>query len=63
VVERIFNNKPHLKMNYDNIASLIFSHPPIGVVGLDEKSAIEKYGQDKVKVYRSKFVNMFYALV
>jgi len=36
VSERIFNNKPHLKMCYDNIATAIFSHPPIGIVGLTE---------------------------
>jgi glutathione reductase (NADPH) len=37
VAERIFNNKPSLKMNYENIATVIFSHPPIGCVGLTEE--------------------------
>lgn len=42
--ERLFNNKPHLKTCYDNIATVIFSHPPIGVVGHSEESAIQKFG-------------------
>lgn len=34
--ERLFNNKPNLKMLYKNIATVIFSHPPIGSIGLSE---------------------------
>ena len=48
-------------MCYDNIATVIFSHPPIGSVGHTEESAIAKSGADKVKVYRSKFTNMFFS--
>ena len=36
VSERIFNNRTDLKMNYNDIATVIFSHPPIGMVGLTE---------------------------
>lgn len=61
VSERIFNDKPDLKMCYDNIATVIFSHPPIGTVGLSEEKAVEKFGADKVKVYKSNFINMFYS--
>lgn len=60
--ERLFNNRTDLKMNYENIATAIFSHPPIGLVGLTESQAVERYGTEKVKVYRSKFTNMFYSL-
>jgi glutathione reductase (NADPH) len=62
VAERIFNNRTDLKMNYDSVATVVFSHPPIGVVGLTEAQAVAKFGKDKIKVYKSKFVNMFYAL-
>ena len=62
VAERVFNGRHDLKMNYHNIPTVIFSHPPIGSVGLTEGQAIAKFGADKVKVYRSKFVNMFYSL-
>lgn len=49
-------------MKYENIATVIFSHPPIGCVGLTEEQAKQKHGADKVKVYKSKFINMFYSL-
>jgi len=35
--ERLFNNKPDLKMDYENIPTVVFSHPPIGTVGLTEQ--------------------------
>lgn len=62
VAERVFNGRDDLKMNYNDIATVIFSHPPIGCVGLSEAQAVTKYGEAKIKVYRSKFVNMFYSL-
>jgi glutathione reductase (NADPH) len=37
--ERIFNNRTDLKMDYNNIATVVFSHPPIGYVGLTEADA------------------------
>lgn len=49
-------------MNYNNIATVIFSHPPIGLVGVTEAQAVEKHGLENVKVYKSKFTNMFYSL-
>jgi len=61
VSERIFNNKPNLKVCYDNIATAIFSHPPIATVGLSEKAAKAKFGEDKVKCYKSDFINMYYS--
>ena len=48
-------------MCYDNIPTVIFSHPPIGSIGLSEDVAIEKWGKENVKVYRSTFINMFYS--
>ena len=48
------------KVSYDNVPTVIFSHPPIGTIGLSEKEAIQKYGFDNVKVYRSKFSNLYY---
>jgi pyruvate/2-oxoglutarate dehydrogenase complex dihydrolipoamide dehydrogenase (E3) component len=36
VAERVFNKRKDLKMDYNDIATVIFSHPPIGMVGLTE---------------------------
>ena len=60
--ERLFNNKPEEHLNYDNVATVVFSHPTIGTVGLTEKEAIERYGEDNIKVYNSGFTAMYSAL-
>ena len=31
--ERLFNNKPEEHLDYSNIPTVVFSHPPIGTVG------------------------------
>lgn len=59
---RIFANEPDLHLVYDNIPSVIFSHPPIGTVGLTEEEAIAKYGEDQIKVYTTRFNPMYLAL-
>jgi glutathione reductase (NADPH) len=38
------------KLDYNNIPTVVFSHPPIGTVGLTEPQAREKYGDDQVKI-------------
>ena len=60
--ERLFNNRPTLKMNYENVATVVFSHPTIGKIGLTENEAVAKFGKENVKIYRSQFTNMFYGL-
>ena len=62
LAERLFNNKPNEYLDYDNIPTVVFSHPPIGTVGLTEQEAIEKYGKDAVKTYSSSFTSMFSAV-
>merc|ERR1712157_440470 len=48
------------KADYDDVPTVVFSHPPIGTVGLTEKQAVEKYGEQNVKVWTSTFVNLWY---
>jgi glutathione reductase (NADPH) len=50
----------NVKVSYDLVPTVVFSHPTIGTIGLTEKEAIEKYGEDNVKIYKSKFANLFY---
>jgi len=50
------------KVSYENVPTVVFSHPPIGTIGLTEPEAIEKYGRGNIKVYKSKFANMFYGI-
>lgn len=59
--DRIFDGQTQAKLDYSNIPSVVFSHPPIGTVGLTEDQAREQYG-DAVKVYQSRFTNMYFAI-
>jgi dihydrolipoamide dehydrogenase len=38
------------KVDYHAVPHAVFTYPEIASVGLDEKEAIEKYGQDKVLI-------------
>ena len=60
--ERLFNNKPNEHLDYNLVPSVVFSHPPIGTVGLTEPQAIEQYGVENVKVYKSSFTSMYTAV-
>ncbi|AWB56170.1 glutathione-disulfide reductase [Colwellia sp. Arc7-D] len=60
--ERLFNNKPNEHLDYSNIATVVFSHPVIGTVGLSEADAIAEHGADQVKVYSSQFTALYQAI-
>ncbi len=62
--ERLFNKElPNdLKMDYSLVPTVVFSHPPIGTIGLTEQEAISQYGEENVKVYKSSFAAMYTAV-
>lgn len=55
---RLFGSKPNDKLDYDNVPTVVFSHPPIGTVGLSEGQARSHYGHEAVRVYQTRFVPM-----
>ena len=57
---RLFGGDPTSKLDYSVIPSVAFSHPPMGKVGLTEAEAKAKYGERNIKVYKSKFTQLFY---
>jgi len=59
--ERLCNNKPESRLDYSNIPTVIFSHPPIGTVGLTELEARQRFDND-IRIYQSRFINMRYAV-
>ncbi len=61
LAERLFAGKADSKVNYDNIPSVVFAHPPIATIGLSEDEARQQYA-DSVTVYRSEFTPMRHAL-
>jgi len=63
LAERLFNNKPDSKFDYTNVPTVIFSHPPLGTIGLSEEKAKQTYGEENIKVFKSTFINMYFSLL
>ncbi len=61
LADRLFGGMTDRHLIYENIPTVIFSHPPIGTVGLSEEQAIEQFGLGNVKVYETRFTPMHYA--
>jgi glutathione reductase (NADPH) len=61
LADRLYGGMDGRHLDYQYIATVIFSHPPIGTVGLTEAEARKQYGDD-IKIYTSGFTPMFYAL-
>jgi glutathione reductase (NADPH) len=60
--ERLFNGQTNAHMDYTLIPTVVFSHPPIGTIGLSEAEANEQYGEDNITVYNSGFAAMYTAV-
>ena len=61
LADRLFNGQTERHLAYDNIPTVVFSHPPIGTVGLTEAQAREHHG-DAVKIYQTRFTPMYHVL-
>uniref|UniRef100_A0A8C9EK89 glutathione-disulfide reductase n=1 Tax=Pavo cristatus TaxID=9049 RepID=A0A8C9EK89_PAVCR len=59
---RLFGNQQYARLDYSNIPTVVFSHPPIGTVGLTEDEAISVHGKDNVKIYSTSFTPMYHAV-
>lgn len=62
LADRLFGGHPDRHLSYDLIPTVVFSHPPIGTVGLSEQAARERHPKEPVRVYQADFVSMFYGL-
>lgn len=64
--DRLYGDKPERKMSYEDIATVMFTHPPIGTIGMSEEKAREVYGDDVanggIKVYKTDFVPMYHTM-
>ncbi|MGN6728687.1 MAG: glutathione-disulfide reductase [Rhodanobacteraceae bacterium] len=61
LAERLFGGQPDSHLDYENIPSVVFSHPPVAGVGLQEMEARAQYGE-AVHVHMASFVPMLYML-
>lgn len=62
LADRLFGGPAfaNAKVSFKGVPTVVFSHPPMGMIGITEKEALERYGGDNVKIYRSKFSNLYY---
>lgn len=51
------------KLDYINIPTVVFSHPTIGTIGYTEPAAREKFGDSNIKVYETRFGNMYFSVL
>jgi glutathione reductase (NADPH) len=61
LMDRLYGGKPDAKLDYTDIATVVFAHPPLGMVGLTEAAARLQHG-DAVRTYRAGFRPMLHAL-
>ena len=59
--DSVFGSTPR-QVNYDLVASAVFSQPELATVGLSEQEAIAKLGAGQVVVHRARFRSMAQAL-
>jgi glutathione reductase (NADPH) len=61
LADRIYGGMEGRHLDYRLVPTVIFSHPPMGTVGMTEAEARAEHG-DTVKVYLTRFTAMYYAL-
>ncbi|NUS39801.1 MAG: glutathione-disulfide reductase [Lysobacter sp.] len=61
LMDRLFGGQPEAKVDLADVATVVFSHPPIGKVGLGEAEARARFG-DEVHVHTTNFRPMLHAL-
>ena len=61
LADRLYGGMEGRYLDYRLVPTVIFSHPPMGTVGMTETEARAEHG-DAVKVYQSRFTPMYYAL-
>ena len=58
LADRLYNHQTNRHVDYKLIPTVVFSHPPIGTVGLTEGEAREQHGE-AVKIYQTRFTAMY----
>jgi len=61
LADRLFGGEPRARISYEQIATVVFSHPPIGTVGLTEPEAKKEFGEENISVKQARFPSMMYA--
>ncbi|XP_030335320.1 glutathione reductase, mitochondrial isoform X8 [Strigops habroptila] len=62
LAHRLFEGKQDSRLDYHCIPTVVFSHPPIGTVGLTEDEAVATHGRENVKIYSTSFNPLYHAV-
>jgi glutathione reductase (NADPH) len=62
LADRLFGGEPDARLDYEDVPSVVFSHPPIGTVGLSEPDARERFGDSAVRVYTTAFTSLYHGV-
>ena len=60
LADRLFGGREEAKLDYADIPTVVFSHPPAGAIGLAESDAKGRFA--RVSIYETRFTPMRYAL-
>lgn len=61
LADRLYGGMEGRHLDYSLVPTVIFSHPPMGTIGMTEDEARARFGDD-IKVYHARFTPMYYAL-
>ena len=62
LADRLFGGEVDAKLDYEDIPTVVFSHPPVASVGLSEAEARRRHADEGVKAYVTCFTNLYYAV-
>lgn len=62
LMDRVFGGEADARVDHDTVPTVVFSHPPLGKVGLTEAEARARFGGDAVSCHRTTFRPMLHAL-
>ncbi|KAI8130111.1 mitochondrial, Thioredoxin reductase 1 [Lucilia cuprina] len=61
LAQRLFSHSSH-KLNYENVASTLFTPLEYAFVGMSEETAIQKYGEENIEVYHNNYSPLEFSL-
>ncbi|HEX2736125.1 MAG TPA: glutathione-disulfide reductase [Polyangiaceae bacterium] len=62
LADRLFGGEPDAQLDYENVPTVVFSHPPLATVGLSEFEAGERFGVSQVKVFSSRYTSLYHGV-